>query len=156
MNEQFLRRRWLDFRNGHSIYLAFVLTFINFILITYNFAVTKLSFLQGIIDSLWVFALLFIAIYIPAAIIIGYWHRKNQYSVENEALIRENWIWAWVMRFEIRLIQGKTTPQENEMMLKYLEDILKRQKKDALMESNLPPISEFKDITEQRSAKNAS
>src|SRR3954470_13730684 len=98
MNEQFLRRRWLDFRNGHSIYLAFVLTFINFILISYNFAVKELvlkfPFLQPIADSQVGFALLFIAIYVPAAIIIGYWHRRNQYSVENEAMLKENWIWA--------------------------------------------------------------
>jgi len=156
MNEQFLRRRWLDFRNGHSIYLAFVLTFINFILITYNFAVTKLTFFHGIIDSLWIFALLFIAIYIPAAIIIGYWHRRNQYSVENEAMIRENWIWAWVMRYEIRLIQGKTTPKENELMVQYLEAILKRQKKDALITTDLPPVPEFRDVAEQGPTKNAS
>jgi len=155
MNEQFFRRRWLDFRNGHSIYLAFVLTFINFILITYNFAVAKLAFLHGTIDSLWVFALLFVAIYIPAAIIIGYWHRRNQYSVENEAMLRENWIWAWVMRYEIRLIQGKTTAQENEQMVMYLEAILKRQKKDALMASDLPPVPEFRD-SEPRPSKNSS
>jgi|SRR5581483_6986927 len=161
MNEQFLRRRWLDFRNGHSIYLAFVLTFINFILITYNFAVTKivsaLPFLHGIADSLLAFTLLFIVIYVPAAILIGYWHRRNQYSVENEAMLKENWVWAWVMRYEIRLIQGKTTPEENEKMVNYLEMILKRQKKDALMTpDDLPPVPEFQDASEQRPAKNAS
>lgn len=157
MNEQFLRRRWLDFRNGHSIYLAFVLTFVNFILITYNFAVTKLTFLHGLVDSLWAFALLFVAIYIPSAILIGYWHRRNQYSVENEAMLKENWIWAWVMRYEIRLIQGKTTSQENEQMVQYLESILKRQKKHALIAPDqLPPIPELQDSSEQESAKSMS
>jgi hypothetical protein len=161
MDEQFLRRRWLDFRNGHSIYLAFVLTFVNFILISYNFAVKelvlKLPFLQPLADSQVGFALLFIAIYVPAAIIIGYWHRRNQYSVENEAMLKENWVWAWVMRYEIRLIQGKTTPEENEKMVHYLETILKRQKKDALITSDkLPPVPEFQDASEQRPAKNAS
>jgi len=156
MNEQFFRRRWLDFRNGHSIYLSFVLTFINFILIAFNFAVAKLTLFHGVIDNLWVFALFFIAIYIPAAIIIGYWHRRNQYSVENEAMLRENWIWAWVMRYEIRLIQGKTTAQENEQMVMYLEAILKRQKKDALMATDLPPVTEFRDLPEQGPRKNPS
>ena len=154
MKEQFLRRRWLDFRNGHSIYLAFVLTFVNFTLITYNFAVkelvVKLPFLTPIADSPVVFALLFVAIYVPAAILFGYWHRKNQYSVENEALLNQNWVWAWVMRFEIRLIQGKTTPEENERMLKYLEAILKRQKKDSLIAvDKLPPVPEVKDASEK-------
>lgn len=161
MNEQFFRRRWLDFRNGHSIYLAFVLTFINFILITYNFAVDRivktLPFLQGIADSLLAFTILFIVVYVPAAILIGYWHRRNQYSVENEAMLKENWVWAWVMRYEIRLIQGKTTPEENEKMVNYLEMILKRQKKDALISADdLPPVPEFQDASEQRPTKNAS
>ncbi|GEM_PF-3955524 len=161
MNEQFFRRRWLDFRNGHSIYLAFILTFINFILITYNFAVDKivktLPFLHGFADSLLAFTILFVVVYVPAAILIGYWHRRNQYSVENEAMLKENWVWAWVMRYEIRLIQGKTTPEENEKMVNYLETILKRQKKDALISvDDLPPVPEFQGVSEPEPAKKMS
>jgi len=145
MNHKFLRKRWLDFRNGHTIYLAFVLTFVNFILITYNFAISKLTFLQGIFDSLALFTIVFVAIYIPAAIAIGYWHRKNQYSVENEAMLQENWPWAWIMRYQIRLIEGKVTPQESEEVMKYLEAILNRQKKSELSSEsnskNLPSTS---------------
>ncbi|HSB56546.1 MAG TPA: hypothetical protein VLD38_01885 [Nitrosopumilaceae archaeon] len=133
MKSNFLRRRWLDFRNGHSIYLAFILTFVNFILITYNFAIKQVTFFQGIFDNLFVFVLLFIGLYVPAAIIIGYWHRRNQYSVENEAMIQENWIWAWILQFQIRQIQGKTTPEETEKVLSYLNAILKKHKKDTLL-----------------------
>ena len=35
----------------------------------------------------------------PIAIIIGYWHRQNQYAVENEAMIQENGIWAGIMQY---------------------------------------------------------
>lgn len=133
MSNQFFRRRWLDFRNGHSIYLAFLLTFINFILITYNFAVEKVSVLSVFSDNIFAFAALFIAIYIPAAIIMGYWHRKKQYTVENEALLRENWIWAWISMYQIRLIEGKVTPEETRQVKEYLGSILKSQKKDDLV-----------------------
>ena len=133
MSNQFFRRRWLDFRNGHSIYLAFLLTFINFILITYNFAVTKVSFLNIFADNIFAFTALFIAIYIPAAIIMGYWHRKKQYTVENEALLRENWIWAWISMYQIRLIEGKVTAEETRQVKEYLGAILKSQKKDDLV-----------------------
>lgn len=143
MNKQFLRKRWLDFRNGHSIYLAFVLTFVNFILISYNFAIERVSFLNSIFDSLAVFTLVFIAIYLPAAMIIGYWHRRNQYSVENEALLQENWIWAWLARYQIRLIEGKATAEETNEITQYLESILKRNKKDALLHFR-PPSEEFR------------
>jgi hypothetical protein len=133
MSNQFFRRRWLDFRNGHSIYLAFFLTFVNFILITYEFAVSKVSFLSIFSDNILAFAALFIAAYIPAAIIIGYWHRKKQYTVENEALLRENWIWAWISMYQIRLIEGKVTPEETKQVKEYLGSILKSQKKDGLV-----------------------
>ncbi|MGN6350943.1 MAG: hypothetical protein ACTHL3_05720, partial [Candidatus Nitrosocosmicus sp.] len=93
--QNFIRRRWLDFRNGHSIYLAFLLALVNFLLIVYNFAIKQLPFGIGNHLNLPIFVLIFSAIYIPAAIMIGYWHRKHQYSVENETLIKENWVWAW-------------------------------------------------------------
>ncbi len=138
MNKQFLRKRWLDFRNGHTIYLAFVLTFANFILITYNFAIKEVTFLNSIFGSLLIFTLVFVAIYLPTAMLIGYWHRRSQYSVENEALLQENWIWAWLALYQIRLIEGKTTTEETNEIKLYLETILKRQKKDALLRFKQP------------------
>jgi hypothetical protein len=123
------QKGWLDFRNGHSVYLSFVLTFMNSILISYNFAVAQLSFLNNIFVNLAVFAAVFLGTYIPSAIIIGYWHRRHQWTVENEALLQENWVWAWIHRYQIRLIEGKATHDETEQVLEYLEAILQRQKR---------------------------
>ena len=138
----FIRRRWLDFRNGHSIYLAFLLTFINFILISYNFLIKQLPF--GIGDSMTLpsFILLFVLIYIPTAITLGVWHRKHQYSVENEALLRQNWMWAWISQYQIRLIKGKTNPKEDEYIINYLNDILIRTNKSELLgdDGNVSPL----------------
>jgi hypothetical protein len=122
----------LDFRNGHSIYLIFLLTFTNFILITYNFAIKQIPILGDTI-SLPLFIVLFALFYIPVSMLIGYWHRKHQYSVENEALINQNWVWAWIMQYQIRLIKGKTTKKEDEFVITYLNDILKRTNKTELM-----------------------
>jgi len=133
LSKGFIRRRWLDFRNGHSIYLAFLLTFINFILISYNFLIKQLPF--GIGDSMTLpsFILLFVLIYIPTAITLGVWHRKHQYSVENEALLRQNWMWAWISQYQIRLIKGMTNPKEDEYIINYLNDILVRTNKSELL-----------------------
>ena len=133
LSKGFIRRRWLDFRNGHSIYLAFLLTFINFILISYNFLIKQLPF--GIGDSITLpsFILLFVLMYIPTAITLGVWHRKHQYSVENEALLRQNWMWAWISQYQIRLIKGKTNPKEDEYIINYLNDILVRTNKSELL-----------------------
>ncbi len=142
LSKGFIRRRWLDFRNGHSIYLAFLLTFINFILISYNFLIKQLPF--GIGDSMTLpsFILLFVLIYIPTAITLGVWHRKHQYSVENEALLRQNWMWAWISQYQIRLIQGKTNPKEDKYIINYLNDILIRTNKSELLgdDDNVSPL----------------
>ena len=132
LNNKYIRRRWLDFRNGHSIYLVFLLTLVNFILIVYNFAIVKIPVLSTYLN-LPLFVLIFFLVYVPMAIIIGYWHRRNQYAVENEAMTQENWIMAWLGIYQIRLIQGKTRPIEDEAVLNYLNSILKRTKKDDLM-----------------------
>jgi hypothetical protein len=134
LNNKFVRRRWLDFRNGHSVYLVFLLTLVNFILIVYNFAILKVPALSTFLN-LPLFILIFFLVYVPLAIIIGYWHRRNQYTVENEALLQENWIFAWISKYQIRLIQGKTTSAEDEAVLKYLNSILTRTKKDDLLKS---------------------
>lgn len=133
ISKVFIRRRWLDFRNGHSIYLAFLLTFVNFVLITYNFAIKQLPFGIGEYMNLPLFLVLFALIYVPTAIMLGVWHRKHQYSVENEALLRQNWMWAWVSQYQIRLIKGKTNPKEDEYIINYLNDILKRTNKHDLI-----------------------
>jgi hypothetical protein len=130
------QKGWLDFRNGHSVYLSFVLTFMNSILITYNFAVSQFSFLNNIFLNLAAFAAFFLGAYIPASVIIGYWHRRHQWTVENEALLQENWIWAWIARYQIRLIEGKTTLEESKQVLSYLEAILQRQKKGVVKLEN--------------------
>ena len=143
LNNKFIRRRWLDFRNGHSIYLVFLLTLVNFILIVYNFAIIKIPTLSSFLN-LPLFILIFFLVYVPIAIIIGYWHKRNQYAVENEALLQENWIWAWIMQYEIRLIKGKTTSHEDEIVLNYLRNILKRTNKAHLLKLNVEENDKFR------------
>ena len=38
-NKNWLKRRWLDFRNGHGIYLIFFLTLAQFVIIQYKSSV---------------------------------------------------------------------------------------------------------------------
>ena len=121
----------------------------NFVLIVYNFAIIKVPGISGTL-TLPIFIVIFAIIYIPSAIVIGYWPRRNQYTVENEALLQENWVWAWIMQYEIRLIKGKTNPKEDEAVIDYLNSILKRTKKDDLLKHNLEEkeLSPLKDDTD--------
>jgi len=142
---RFLRKRWYDFRMGHSIYLIFIMSFANFILIGYNFAIKKSPVLSEIFENTLLFAVAFVFVYIPLAMIIGYYHRRKQLVVEYEAGQQENWLLAWFIYHIIRQSEGKTTPEENARILKFLEDIMKRHKKNYLLPKKTQEESEKSD-----------
>ena len=67
-----IRRRWLDFRNGHTLYLVFLMGFANFILIFHRLLIERVPVLQDLFSNLWMFAIVFVFIYVPTAILVGY------------------------------------------------------------------------------------
>lgn len=125
-----MRRRWLDFRQGHTIYLVFAMTFANFMVIQYALLIERVPALQPVFPSMWVFATIFVAVYVPLSIVIGYWHRKTQWKVEQEAMFSENVVQARLWLFMIRLVQGKATEAEQAEMQEMLDKILKKLPKD--------------------------
>ena len=130
-----VRRRWLDFRQGHTIYLVFAMTFLNFITIQYALLIKNVPALQLIFTDLWMFAAIFLAAYMPLAIVIGYWHRKTQWKVEQEAMFSENVVQARLWLFMMRLVQGKTTEAERAEMQEMLEKIIKKLPKDSVADA---------------------
>jgi hypothetical protein len=125
-SHNWMRRRWLDFRNGHSIYLIFLMTFANFVTIQYQLLLQRVPAIHDLHINIWIFALIFVAIYLPVGMIIGYWHRKNQFSVEAEALFNQNQIGATMTLFLIDLIDGKVTEEEKQHMRNYLLKIMRQ------------------------------
>ncbi|HEX5186244.1 MAG TPA: hypothetical protein VFV86_05080 [Nitrososphaeraceae archaeon] len=61
----------------------------------------------------------------PTSIIIGVWHRKNQYKVEADALFKENKIGAIMWLFVIDLIDGKISEKEKQDLREMLLKIIK-------------------------------
>jgi hypothetical protein len=110
------RRRWLDFRNGHSIYLIFVLTFANFITIQYKLLIDQIPYLAGVFNNTIIFAILFVLMYVPIGIVLGYWHRKTQWKVEQDALFRENKVGAIMWMYVIDLIEGNVSEEDKKLM----------------------------------------
>lgn len=119
-----VRRRWLDFRQGHSIYLAFLIMFANFITIQYSLMIERIPAFSTLFSNVWVFVIAFIAVYMPLAVVIGYWHRKSQWKVEQEAMFNENVVQATMYLFLIKLIEGKATDKERQEMKVMLERII--------------------------------
>ena len=137
MKNNFFRIRWLDFRQGHGIYLAFFIYFADTILIQYNLLIDRLPFLDPFLGANIIgFAIIFIALYVPLAVIIGYWHRKSQWTVEVEALFKENKVGAMMWLFVIDLVEGKINEKEKKEMREMLLKITKGKRKSTPEDTN--------------------
>lgn len=137
MKNNFFRIRWLDFRQGHGIYLAFFIYFADSILIQYNLLIDRLPFLDPLLGANIIgFAIIFIALYVPLAIIIGYWHRKSQWTVEVEALFKENKVGAMMWLFVIDLVEGRLDEKEKKEMREMLLKITKGKRKSTPEDTN--------------------
>ena len=126
MSSNWFRRRWFDFRLGHSIYLIFLLSFSNFILIFYSLLIERVQYLKDILPDLWMFVILFIVIYFPIAIAIGAWHRKTQIKIENEQALLNNPFMARNFRMMIDIIEGKASKEEVQKFREFLTKIEKK------------------------------
>jgi len=123
MGTPWIRRRWLDFRNGHGLYLFFLMGFANFILIFHRLFIERIPFLENIFSELWMFAVFFVIIYVPTAILIGYWHKKTQMKVELEILLRQNPFFARWFGTIIDILTEKASKEEIENLRKLLKSI---------------------------------
>ena len=123
MSNQFLRRRWTDFRMGHSLYLIFLLTFVNFVLIFHRLLIERVEVLNEIFSELWLFGIIFIVFYIPVAIFIGLWHRRTQLRVESDLTFRNYPLMAKSFRILVDLLQEKASKQEVENYRNMLKSV---------------------------------
>jgi len=123
VDENFIRRRWFDFRQGHSYYLIFALSFTNFILIFYRLLIEQIPELNEIFSSLWIFVLGFILLYIPIAIGIGAWHRKTQLKIEADVSLKQSPLFCRVLGTIIDIQMGTATKEEIQELRKMLKKI---------------------------------
>ncbi|MFC2048677.1 hypothetical protein ACFLR5_00475 [Elusimicrobiota bacterium] len=65
-------KAWTFFRRGHSVYLVFAMSFLNFLVIQWRLLISKNDFLSGLFGHFIIFAVIFILVYIPFAVIIGW------------------------------------------------------------------------------------
>jgi len=114
---------WLDGRLGHTTYLMFFLTFINFIIISFNFLIEDNTYLQEIIPSMWIFIIVFVITYIPISILIGRWHRFTQVRTEHSILVESNSTLATMIKILLDVQTGKATKDEIGEVRKMLTEI---------------------------------
>ena len=78
-------RVWFYFRQGWSVYFAFVFAAINTLVVTYYLAIEKSSFLQQIFPTFLSYALVLVILGIPILTAIGYIHMKRSGIFKTEA-----------------------------------------------------------------------
>ena len=100
------------------------MTFANFVTIQYGLLIDQVPFLKNLFESIWIFAIVYVSAYVPIAIVIGYWHRKTQWRVEQHALFKENVIGATMWLFVIDLIDGRVSEEEKQQMRDMLYKIV--------------------------------
>lgn len=92
------KRRWLDFRQGHNLYLAFALSLMNFVVIAYVLALERVPLLNQLFPTIWTWIIFFITVYIPLAIILGHFHKKQQLATDQSELALHNPVTMFQMR----------------------------------------------------------
>ena len=116
---------WLDGRIGHTTYLMFFLTFVNFIIISFNFLIEGNSFFNQIITHVLIFSIVFIILYVPVSILIGRWHRKTQLSTEMNILIESNSTLATMIKTLLDVYTGKASKEEIQEVRRMMLEIEK-------------------------------
>ena len=125
--KKILREFWWAGRMGHSIYLTIFLGFVNFILIAFNFLIEGNEIFEKFISEIWVFSIIFLALYIPVSILIGRWHSNTQIHVDMELKMFEDPILARMIRTLLDVQTGKASEEE---IKDFRDTILKIEKQE--------------------------
>lgn len=75
------------FRRGHSSWLAYAISFANFVVIQYRLLVSYIPILESLLPSLTSFVVTFFLVYIPVAVVIG-WYDTKKATVPKEIEVR--------------------------------------------------------------------
>ena len=76
-------KRFFEFRIGNKMYIGFSIALLNFVLIFQRFFIEMTNSIHEVISNIAIFAVLFFIIYIPITLVVGKWHYKNQFRVDN-------------------------------------------------------------------------
>jgi hypothetical protein len=85
VKENLIFRAWYYFRQGWSIYFAFIFSAINTFTVTYYLAIQKAPILKELFPSFALYVIITTAIGIPLLTIVGYVHVRRSYAYKAEA-----------------------------------------------------------------------
>ena len=144
-------RAWFYFRNGWSLYFAFIFAAINTLVVTYYLAIDKIPFLLDFFPSFGHYVAVTVCLGIPILVIIGFIHFKRSPAYRSESTINIE-VNPFVRR---SLINSEINLELNIMILNFLSKLSNNEK---LNEDELNKIQESRNILnnfiDKRSIKN--
>ena len=84
-NKNYFFRTWFYFRQGWSVYFAFIFAGINTLFVTYYLAIENIPTLKQIFPDFWIYMIIIVSIGIPSLTGIGYFHFKKSSAFKAEA-----------------------------------------------------------------------
>jgi len=120
------KKRFLEFRTGHSVYLGFSVSLATFVLIVHRLLIERIPELRDFFGDLLTFTIIFAVIYIPLSIVIGHWHFTRQYKVESTVLFMQNP--GFIRAF--RLILDVLTGTEDKKDVESFKQLLRKMEKE--------------------------
>lgn len=106
-----MKRRWMDFRLGHGLYLGYFISFFSFIVVTWTLFIERTPFLAGIVQHMTIYILAFLLVYPPLAVLMGHWHIRHQLPTEAGIQAGRNPEWR-AMRRQLDRIERKLDERE--------------------------------------------
>jgi len=144
-------RAWFYFRNGWSLYFAFIFAAINTLVVTYYLAIDKIPFLLDFFPSFGHYVAVTVCLGIPILILIGFIHFKRSPAYRSESTINIE-VNPFVRR---SLINSEINLELNLIILNLLSKLSNNEK---LSEDELNTIqkskNELDDFIDKRSIKN--
>ena len=130
-------RGWFYFRQGWSVYFAFIFAAVNTLTVTYFLAIENYPILKEVFPSFSHYIVIVVAIGIPCLVLIGYAHYKRTASFKAEAdiMIETNPHWR-------RILQNTEVLLPSYVAL--LELVVKLSKNEKLSEDDMNQISNLK------------
>ena len=139
-------RAWYYFRNGWSVYFAFIFAAINTLVITYYLAIERAPFLKEIFPSFGFYVIAAIGIGIPLLTIIGWVHWKKSGARRDEVDVN----------YEANPYEARTmvnTEMVLKLSLQLSEILLKNQNKNTISENEINSIKSLIKEIENHNSK---
>lgn len=87
LKRRFIFRTWFYFRQGWSVYFAFIFAAINTLTVTYYLAIERIPDLQVIFPTFSQYIIIVILTGVPILVLIGYTHYKRSLAYQSEVAV---------------------------------------------------------------------